>query len=951
MANARRSKLKPWKTKPIQVTLDPQLTLTQGTLPALPPNIASTSARSTDIATGKLARLKNLLRFSRSNRTIAGASISPPQPTCTVDQVVAPTTCVRDEIDATTQELDVLVPASCVTQHAAELVGEVNTSASQINTLSSTYLQSLKTFNNVVSTISNVHPYTQMALGVLTGAAQVIIGQANLDYSVSSLLSKVRSVYEFLLEEDTKANLDTMKDTLAHIAQVVSSCAQFIENYSEIKNLWQRVAKSIVFETQFIVDEYNKVLDGLMQEFRDHTVCDTSINVPRVLDIFEDLNLDGMAYTEGAGPDTTKKCMDGTRVEILKEIVDWINDPDVNVPRIFWLHGQAGRGKSAIAHTVALEYKNAGGLCACFCFARDRQAERREEKMLSTIVRDLANHDPAFRRALVRAVKDDNMLKATRDVIQQWERLLKPLSKVSGGSVGNVVVVIDALDESRLDASRKHILEVLTQAASLPSKFRILVTSRPSVDIMIALDACHVKAVSLDQVFADHDIRMYVSKQLKGGQDIGAAEIDQVVSSADGLFEWARLACEFIRPRTVGETVKERFDDLMARTSQDGATLLDKMYTAVLESAILYTLEPLPMNALHAIRMHFPHNDDHFSVTLILDYMGSLLSGVTDHKNPVRLLHSLFHDFLTDQSRSGDYFVGRLGIQADLAVASLCVLHGGLCFNICGLESSYMLNSGVPGLAERVKAKIPSHLSYSCLFWSKHLQATELNPELAGQFEVLSLLGILGNAAPALSGVARWCQGKAGYEDVTALARDGVKFIHNFSSGASASTPHLYISALPFTPRNAIPYKDLRAISPCIAKVAEGHDKDWPAAQVLFQRHTDNVTSVAFSPDGTRIVSGSDDRTVRVWDADGGVQIGSPLHGHTSEVMLVAFSSDGTRIVSGSYDSTVRIWDADRGVQIGNPLQGHTEGVRSVAFSPDGTRIVFLLDGACTGTS
>ena len=66
---------------------------------------------------------------------------------------------------------------------------------------------------------------------------QVIIAQANLDHSVAGLLSKVQSVYEFLLEEETTENLDMLKDTLSRIAQVVSSCAQFIENYSETKNL------------------------------------------------------------------------------------------------------------------------------------------------------------------------------------------------------------------------------------------------------------------------------------------------------------------------------------------------------------------------------------------------------------------------------------------------------------------------------------------------------------------------------------------------------------------------------------------------------------------------------------------------------------------------------------------------------------------------------------------
>ncbi|KAE9389559.1 WD40 repeat-like protein, partial [Gymnopus androsaceus JB14] len=88
------------------------------------------------------------------------------------------------------------------------------------------------------------------------------------------------------------------------------------------------------------------------------------------------------------------------------------------------------------------------------------------------------------------------------------------------------------------------------------------------------------------------------------------------------------------------------------------------------------------------------------------------------------------------------------------------------------------------------------------------------------------------------------------------------------------------------------------------------------------------------------IVSGSDDKTVRIWDANTGAQIGDPLHGHDHWVNSVAFSTDGTRIVSGSHDKTVRIWDANTGAQIGDPLHGHDDWVSSVAFSPDGTKIV-----------
>ena len=102
--------------------------------------------------------------------------------------------------------------------------------------------------------------------------------------------------------------------------------------------------------------------------------------------------------------------------------------------------------------------------------------------------------------------------------------------------------------------------------------------------------------------------------------------------------------------------------------------------------------------------------------------------------------------------------------------------------------------------------------------------------------------------------------------------------------------------------------------------------------------HAGKVTAVAFSPDGQRIVSGSSDSTVRIWDAKTGMPIGQPLIGHTDQVNAVAFSSDGQRIVSSSSGNTMRIWDAKTGAPIGKPLQLYGKG--GVAFSPDGQRVV-----------
>lgn len=97
------------------------------------------------------------------------------------------------------------------------------------------------------------------------------------------------------------------------------------------------------------------------------------------------------------------------------------------------------------------------------------------------------------------------------------------------------------------------------------------------------------------------------------------------------------------------------------------------------------------------------------------------------------------------------------------------------------------------------------------------------------------------------------------------------------------------------------------------------------------------VLSVAFSPDGTHIASGSADNTVRLWDAVTGQPSGRPMEGHTDFVIRVAFSPDGSLLASVSLDGTVRLWDVSTRRQIGQPIG---ELVQSVAFSPDGTRIV-----------
>ena len=108
--------------------------------------------------------------------------------------------------------------------------------------------------------------------------------------------------------------------------------------------------------------------------------------------------------------------------------------------------------------------------------------------------------------------------------------------------------------------------------------------------------------------------------------------------------------------------------------------------------------------------------------------------------------------------------------------------------------------------------------------------------------------------------------------------------------------------------------------------------------QIAVLKGEGSVKTAAFSPDGQRVLTASDDNTARLWNVASGKEL-VVLRGHGGPVWSAAFSPDGTRVVTGSADFTTRVWDAASGKEIA-VLNGHRDGVLSAAFSPDGTRVV-----------
>ncbi|SCO91194.1 related to RSA4-WD-repeat protein required for maturation and efficient intra-nuclear transport [Fusarium oxysporum] len=556
---------------------------------------------------------------------------------------------------------------------------------------------------------------------------------------------------------------------------------------------------------------------------------------------------DGASFDSRA-EEHNPSCLPGTRVELLKDICRWIDDPDSKT--IFWLNGMAGTGKSTISRTVAQMRHKYGDLGASFFFKRGEPERGNLAKFVPTLARQLAWSIPEV-ASFIKSVIDADPAIIGRTVREQFIKLVwEPVSKVAAmqTTLSSVVIVIDALDECERDDDIKLLLDLLSNIRSTTSlRARVLVTSRPDIPVCFGFRAIDGSYQNMElhripqsiiefdiSVFLHHEfakIRENFNMLVEEGLELpvhwpGEANLMKLTMAASPLFIFAATLCRFISDSHLGNP-DGLLQEVLCSTNSGHASKLDMTYSPVLKQqvinrsgrercdivksfrlvvgTIITLASPLSMRALALLL-----DADVNKVTTRLRVLHSVLEVPRSLDLPVRLLHQSFRDYLVDPKNREtlEFWIDEEFTHRNLAKRCLRLMRGALHENICGLSFPGMHRATVD--TARLEQRIPPELQYA-------------------------------------------------------------------SSASDDKTVRIW-------------------------GIKTGECK------YFLESHTRRVYSVVLSYDSTMVASASGDKTVRIWDAKTG-ECKHVLQGHTDVVRSVMFSYDSTMVASASDHNTLWIWD------------------------------------------
>ena len=430
-------------------------------------------------------------------------------------------------------------------------------------------------------------------------------------------------------------------------------------------------------------------------------------------------------------------CMDGTREILLEQVIDWATkEPgQKQESNTYWIYGLPGIGKTSLAHSICARLHKGKHLAGAFFCRRDDASLSEPRNILPTLIYKLAIIFPLFRRLVAERLRNDPNLTPGS---MNHTLLVELICDLPRPPNRTLVFVIDAVDECGDDLNHARILRALTDAAAHAPWLKIIITSRPEVNINRLFEALSHerydlaadKEASSDlRIFAHIRFKRVASKRCLPPAWPELSLFDQVISRAAGLFIFIETIARAL------EQCEDPIEHLKATLEDSvgtGLTSLYGLYSSILKAQIVHSTAEF-QKMIGVVLIAAPHRPlceetiaEMAGVRLDLVKMwvmnlGSLLYQDKGAKGGIRVRHLSISDFFLSNDCHSNYHVDVQNANVGLGIACLNTMVDQLCFNICKLEDSRLTNADVDDLPSRIKENISDALQYSSLYWPNHL--------------------------------------------------------------------------------------------------------------------------------------------------------------------------------------------------------------------------------------
>ncbi|KAJ3127168.1 hypothetical protein HK100_009892 [Physocladia obscura] len=654
----------------------------------------------------------------------------------------------------------------------------------------------------------------------------------------------------------------------------------------------------------------------------------------------------------------------GTRQWLLKNALDFLLAPSSANEQVLWLQGNAGVGKSVMAALTADEVYKRNLLGAVFFSKYDNGDSNNARNLIVTIAFGLCTWSYYFAEFLLKLYHNDLNI-SSKPIGQLFNELIhKPLISLfeSKPSHKPAIIIVDGLDECGQPGQRTEILKAFCEFfETLPAAVKVFVTSRPEPDINNLFKTLPTIKLTTTSEQNKEDVFMYAEHFLQ----CNSARPDAVqfgpkilVEMSGGVFFWLAVACKSLDLDLTGSItlnmIKKPSPKKIYHIDQKYSSFLNRIFDNKFQSklfnvfaTVVCLFEPINIEAIANI-IGEPMSE----VKNIIRALDAIL--LQDSKTKaIRIFHKSFKDYLVDPTH-GNFASNLHSHHKWLAKKTVAHLTKYLHFNMCNLPIDKFC-SEINDFSSRVCNEIPQAAVYTASYFQQHflesgqnLLDENIDSEISDLFlnkahywiELMSLIGKTDQIVHSVITLQKYFAGSSLSPNVLLILRDIKHAIQRYFIPIQASALQIYSTVIIMAPTETEFYKRYFSVlpEPIPVPAIVPQQLYWTPCLMTLEGHVNSVNAVAISTDEQFVVSGSSDKTVKIWDAQTSA-LQNTLEGHTSEVHAVVFSTDGQHVVSGSSDKTVKIWNAQTGT-LHRTLEGHSDWVKAVAISADGQFVV-----------